>query len=465
MQRAAAGLAAACADLLGDGGCTAPGSCCSSAAGTTAATRCTPGPGWPGAARASAAVCSPRRTGRTRAAWPRCAAAGGQVLGGPTASSAARPRRPRRRRHRRDRRPRRAAARGGGAGARGRRGSSAPVVAVDLPSGVEADTGEVHGEAVRADVTVTFGTYKPGLLDRPGRRARAGRAAARRHRARGRAARRARSGGAPARGRGRAAARPGRRERQVPARGRRASSPGPRATRAPPCSPSRARCAAVRARCGTSGPRRRRRDRPLPRDPGARRAAVEGGAGAGVGRRPGARRRAATPAAVADVLAADVPVLVDADGLRLAGRGGRCAARTAPTLLTPHAGEAAALLGVPREEVEAARLAAVRELAARYGATVLLKGSTTLVADPDGGGPRYGSTRPAPRGWPRRAAATCCPGWPARCWPRGLDARDAASVAAYLHGLAARRLAAEGRADRGARRRGRDPGAWRDVRD
>ncbi|MEZ7158287.1 NAD(P)H-hydrate epimerase, partial [Streptomyces sp. MAD19A] len=43
------------------------------------------------------------------------------------------------------------------------------VVAVDLPSGVDADTGEVRGAAVRADVTVTFGAYKPGLLIDPGR--------------------------------------------------------------------------------------------------------------------------------------------------------------------------------------------------------------------------------------------------------------------------------------------------------
>ncbi|MFD5581636.1 NAD(P)H-hydrate epimerase, partial [Streptomyces pseudogriseolus] len=43
------------------------------------------------------------------------------------------------------------------------------VVAVDLPSGVDADTGEVRGAAVRADVTVTFGAYKPGLLIDPAR--------------------------------------------------------------------------------------------------------------------------------------------------------------------------------------------------------------------------------------------------------------------------------------------------------
>ena len=42
------------------------------------------------------------------------------------------------------------------------------MVAVDLPSGIDADTGEVHGAAVQADVTVTFGTLKPGLLIDPG---------------------------------------------------------------------------------------------------------------------------------------------------------------------------------------------------------------------------------------------------------------------------------------------------------
>src|SRR5580698_8706680 len=48
------------------------------------------------------------------------------------------------------------------------RTDGAVVVAVDLPSGVQADTGEIDGEAVEADVTVTFGTWKPGLLIDPG---------------------------------------------------------------------------------------------------------------------------------------------------------------------------------------------------------------------------------------------------------------------------------------------------------
>ncbi|MFE7517672.1 NAD(P)H-hydrate epimerase, partial [Streptomyces sp. NPDC057540] len=53
--------------------------------------------------------------------------------------------------------------------ARAARGSDAVVVAVDQPSGVDADTGEVHGEALPADATITFGAYKPGLLVDPAR--------------------------------------------------------------------------------------------------------------------------------------------------------------------------------------------------------------------------------------------------------------------------------------------------------
>ncbi|NGN70499.1 NAD(P)H-hydrate epimerase, partial [Streptomyces sp. A7024] len=48
------------------------------------------------------------------------------------------------------------------------RAVTAPIVAVDLPSGIDADTGEVGGDAVTAAATVTFGAYKPGLLIDPG---------------------------------------------------------------------------------------------------------------------------------------------------------------------------------------------------------------------------------------------------------------------------------------------------------
>jgi hydroxyethylthiazole kinase-like uncharacterized protein yjeF len=164
---------------------------------------------------------------------------------------------------------------------------------------------------------------------------------------------------------------------------------------------------------------------------------------------------------VAEVLACDVPVLVDADGLRLADRGA-VRARTAPTLMTPHAGEAAALLGVSRETVEGARLTWVRELASRYGATVLLKGSTTLIADAHGGAVRVNAT-----GTPWLATAgsgDVLSGLAGSLLASGLRALDAGSAAAYLHGLAGR-YAADG-APAGAHDVAEAiPAAWRDVRD
>ena len=57
-------------------------------------------------------------------------------------------------------------------------------------------------------------------------------------------------------------------------------------------------------------------------------------------------------------------------------------ARAAPTVLTPHAGELARLLGAEAREIDAHRLDAVRRAASRFGAVVLLKGADTLVAAP-----------------------------------------------------------------------------------
>lgn len=87
-------------------------------------------------------------------------------------------------------------------------------------------------------------------------------------------------------------------------------------------------------------------------------------------------------AELATVLATDLPVLVDADGLTVvAAHPELVAGRSAPTLLTPHAGEFERLSGSP---VGADRLGAVRELATRWQVTVLLKGRITLVADRSG---------------------------------------------------------------------------------
>ncbi len=80
-----------------------------------------------------------------------------------------------------------------------------------------------------------------------------------------------------------------------------------------------------------------------------------------------------------------IPLLLDADGLNAhAGRLEALAGRPAATVLTPHGGELARLLGCESAEVAAHRLRCVRDAATRAGAVVLLKGDDTIVAAPDG---------------------------------------------------------------------------------
>ncbi len=102
--------------------------------------------------------------------------------------------------------------------------------------------------------------------------------------------------------------------------------------------------------------------------------------GPGVGRAP-----ATTDAMLALLDRLDLPVVLDADGLwHLGDSPERLAGRRAATVLSPHAGEAARLLGRARDEVDADRLACARELAVRSGAVVVLKGRGTITAAPDG---------------------------------------------------------------------------------
>ncbi|WP_208033783.1 NAD(P)H-hydrate dehydratase [Streptomyces cyanogenus] len=331
--------------------------------------------------------------------------------------------------------------------------SGAAVVAVDLPSGVDADTGEVRGAALRADLTVTFGTYKPGLLVDPAREY-AG------------VVRLVDIGLEPP---------PADAELEALQHADVA-----RLLPAPAAESDKYRRGVVGIAAGSA------------RYPGAAVLAVSGAlrGGAGAVRYVGPAGAAviarfpeilvsdAGPAkagrvqawvagpgagddagSVAEVLDADVPVLLDADGLRLAERDA-VRRRTAPTLMTPHAGEAAALLGVRREEVEGARLAAVRELAAAYRATVLLKGSTTLVAGAGGGAVRVNAT-----GTPWLATAgsgDVLSGLAGSLLAAGLSALDAGSVAAYLHGLAGR-LAAAGAPTGAHDVASHIPEAWRNV--
>lgn len=100
---------------------------------------------------------------------------------------------------------------------------------------------------------------------------------------------------------------------------------------------------------------------------------------------PGLGADAHAPALVRAALSTDRPVVVDADGLAPFAGAPEALQRTAPLILTPHAGELGRLLGRSSAEIGAHRLGAVREAAHRSGAIVVLKGDDTLIAHPSGG--------------------------------------------------------------------------------
>lgn len=277
----------------------------------------------------------------------------------------------------------------------------ATVVAVDVPSGVDASTGEVAGVAVRADATVTFHAGKPGLWIDPGK-SHAG-------------AVRVVDIGIPAGGPGEPSIGliTDRVTDGIPRRGRSSTkfaagsvlviggSPG---LTGAPCMASEA---AMRAGAGyvtacipaslsvifelrllevmTVS---------LPDSQGA--LDVRGGGadeairhaervdavvlGPGLGREPASVNFARVVAA--RVMA---PLLLDADGLNAhAGQLESLTRRNAPTVLTPHAGELGRLLGIQSAAVGAARLASARDAASSSGAIVVLKGDDTIVAEPGG---------------------------------------------------------------------------------
>ena len=135
------------------------------------------------------------------------------------------------------------------------------------------------------------------------------------------------------------------------------------------------------------------------------------------------------------VAGAGLPTVVDGDGLRALGRDaaavvGDRAPDAGPVVLTPHDGEYAGLTGAAPG---ADRFAAVRALAADSGAVVLLKGSTTLVARPDGQvwGSMSGDARLATAG-----TGDVLTGIVVALLAQGLPAERAAAAAAYLHGRA-----------------------------
>ena len=156
--------------------------------------------------------------------------------------------------------------------------------------------------------------------------------------------------------------------------------------------------------------------------------------GPGLGRGDGAQLL------VRELLGLDRPLLLDADGLYALGdRPELLAEREMPTVLTPHEGELGRLLGRPADEVAAQRLECVRSAAQRSGATVLLKGEASIIADPSG------RAYVVPTGNPGLATpgtGDVLSGVIVAQLAKGLGATEAACLGAYLHGLAAD-LAAE----------------------
>jgi len=133
-------------------------------------------------------------------------------------------------------------------------------------------------------------------------------------------------------------------------------------------------------------------------------------------------------------------LVLDADALNAISREAPLARalkrRGAPSLLTPHPLEAARLLGTDTASVQANRLAAAQELATRYRATIVLKGSGTVIAAP-------GDRRPAINSSGSGTLATAgtgdvLAGWTAGLWARHPEASafDVACAAVHLHGLA-----------------------------
>ncbi len=329
--------------------------------------------------------------------------------------------------------------------------SAPPVVAVDIPSGVEGDTAAVRGPAVTADVTVTFGAPKVGVILYPGA---------------------AHAGvlevadigfppdllvsdlGVLEAGDVRALW-PGREQETHKRRsgvvlvvaGSRRMSGAPRLV-AEAASRAGAGLVTVAAPEGilpaVQAGLSEATFLPLPEGSAgsASEAAwetvaerLESFGAVAVG--PGLSTDGQTPAFVRRLVRSSaVPLVLDADAINaFAGRAGDLSHREAPAVLTPHTAEFARLFGMPVDEVLEDRVGLARKAAAETGCVVLLKGSRSVIASPEG------VARINPTGGPVLATGgtgDVLTGAIATLLARGLSPLDAASAAAFVHGLAGR---------------------------
>ena len=146
-----------------------------------------------------------------------------------------------------------------------------------------------------------------------------------------------------------------------------------------------------------------------------------------------------------EVLEASIPLVLDADALNLIAASktlqARLPKRSAPCVLTPHPAEAARLLGCTTAAVQADRLQTATELARRYRAVAVLKGNGSVIASPDGNWLINVSGNP---GMASAGMGDVLTGMIAALLAQGAEARAAAAAAVWLHGAAADSLARDG---------------------
>ncbi len=327
--------------------------------------------------------------------------------------------------------------------------SGKPVLAVDIPSGLDSDTGAVRGIAIKADVTVTFIGMKVGLLT----------------------------------GRGPALCGdlkyqdlsvPNAVHRDMPVAARRLDLSTLTSVYLPPRdrdahkgkfghvlviggdegfggAAAMAAEAALRVGAGLVGVATRSSHVPalLARRPELMVKGVESGqqlepllsAPTVLVIGPGLGRSSWSEQVLQQAMKSGLPMVVDADALNIISEG-KLAEEidTSGWVLTPHPGEAARLLGKSNADVQADRIQACRDIQARFCATVLLKGAGTLIAGPDG-------VSLCPYGNPGMATGgmgDVLAGVIGGLLAQGIAAEQATQLGACLHAVAADRVADEG---------------------
>ena len=160
---------------------------------------------------------------------------------------------------------------------------------------------------------------------------------------------------------------------------------------------------------------------------------------------PGLGQSDAALANTTTAIARAIPLVLDADALNLVANDPALqeavVARTAPTVMTPHPTEAARLLGITTQAVQADRVATTRTLARRFNAMVALKGCGTIIAAPDG---QWFVNTTGNAGLATAGSGDVLTGFAVSLLAQGWPALQATLAAVYWHGQSADRLVGQG---------------------